>query len=79
MNMKLRWFTRKGIFFIPSSVMGWIIFFAGIAYAVYSFIDIDSRSHSVSDTIRPFIIILIVIYTVYSLIASITSRAKDIK
>ena len=74
MNMKLRWFTRKGIFFIPSSVMGWIIFFAGIAYAVYSFIDIDSRSHSASDTLINFVFNLLIIGAVYSLIAFLTSK-----
>lgn len=49
--MKLNWFIRKGIFFLPHSVVGWAIFMAAIAYAIYLFIDIDSRSHSASDTL----------------------------
>ena len=51
-----------------------------IIYAVYKFIDIDSRSHSVSDTLRPFFFTLILIYAVYALIAYLTSYiAKDKK
>jgi len=72
--MHLPWFKRVGIFFIPKSFMGWIIFIAGIAYAVYLFIDIDSRSHSVSDTLMNFVFNLLIIAAVYSLIGFLTSR-----
>ena len=70
----MMWFKRNGLIFIPRTVIGWIIFFAGIAYAVYSFIDIDSRSHSVSDTLINFVLSLLIISAVYSLIAYLTSR-----
>ena len=49
--MKLNWFTRKGIIYWPVSAIGWIILVLTIAYSVYTFIDIDSRSHSNSDTL----------------------------
>ena len=49
--MKLQWFKRKGIFFIPKSLIGWAIMLIGIIYAIYIFIDIDSRYHSASDTL----------------------------
>ena len=73
--MKLSWFKRIGFFFIPVTIAGWLILVAGIAYAVYSFIDIDSKSHSVSDTLRPFLITLLIIAAVYSLIAWLTSKS----
>ncbi len=72
--MKLNWFKREGIFFLPISIIGWLILVAGIAFAVYSFIDIDSRSHSVSDTLINFVFMLLIISAVYSLIAYFTSR-----
>jgi hypothetical protein len=72
--MKIMWFKRNGILFIPASLYGWIIFIMGFAFAVYSFIDIDSRSHSASDTLINFAFILLIIGAVYSLIAYITSR-----
>jgi membrane protein DedA with SNARE-associated domain len=72
--MNLPWFKRIGIFFIPVSIIGWLIGVAGFAYAVYVFIDIDSRSHSVSDTLINFVFNLLIIAAVYSLIAFFASR-----
>jgi hypothetical protein len=77
--MKFPWFKRNGIFFIPSSKVGWIIFCGGVVYAVYSFIQIDSKSHSVSDTLINFVFRALFICAVYSLIAYITSRSANIK
>jgi hypothetical protein len=71
--MNLRWFRRIGIFFIPSSFIGWTILFCGVAYAVYAFIDIDRRSHSVSDTLMNFVFNLVIIGAIYSVIAFVTS------
>jgi hypothetical protein len=71
--MKFPWFKKIGIIFVPISIIGWIIFGAAIAYTIDIFIDIDSHSHSASDTIRPFILNLLIIGVVYSLIAWITS------
>jgi hypothetical protein len=71
--MKLPWFKRVGILYLPQNVAGWIIMLAAIGYAVYRFIDIDGRSHSASDTLRPFIINLFQIYIAYTLIAFLIS------
>ena len=62
--------------FIPTTLMGWTILLAAIAYAVYTFLDIDSRSHSVSDTLMNFALNLILIVAVYALIAFLTSRSR---
>ena len=40
--MKFNWFIRKGVLFLPASIIGWIIFVGCGVYAVYLFIDIDS-------------------------------------
>jgi len=74
--MKLPWFRREGIFFIPANIIGWIILLAGLACAVYEFIDVDSRSHSASDTLMNFVFRLFIIIAVYSLIGYLTSRKQ---
>ncbi|MDE3182049.1 MAG: hypothetical protein KGM16_01410 [Bacteroidota bacterium] len=75
--MNFPWFKRIGIFFLPKVLVGWIILLVAIAYAVYQFIDIDSRSHSVSDTLINFFFMLLIIGAVYSLIAFFTSRPTN--
>lgn len=77
--MKLIWFRRNGIFFIPISLIGWLILLAGVAYAIYSFLDIDSRSHSASDTLINFVFKLLIIFAAYSLIAYLSSRTSQKK
>ncbi len=66
------WFKRNGIFFIPTKIFGWLILLISIIYAVYSFIQIDNRSHSVSDTLINFAFKLLIINAIYSLIAYFT-------
>jgi hypothetical protein len=72
--MNFPWFKRIGIFFIPSNFIGWIILVFGIVFAVYSFLEIDGKSHSVSDTLMNFVFMLLIIGAVYSLIGYLTSR-----
>lgn len=74
--MNFPWFKRTGIFFIPAAIAGWIILAAGIAFAIYSFIDIDSRSHSASDTLMNFAFMCLIIGAVYSLIGYATSKVS---
>jgi hypothetical protein len=72
--MKLNWFKRKGIFYLPASAIGWVIFIMALAYAIYTFADIDSRSHSVSDTMINFVFNLLLIGLVYTLIGFFTEK-----
>ena len=74
--MKLNWFTRTGIFYRPASVVGWVILVIATAYAVYTFIDIDSRSHSVSDTMINFVFNLLLIGLIYTIIAYFTEARR---
>jgi len=71
------WFKKRGIVFIPVSTTGWIVTVSATAYAVYAFIDIDSRSHSVSDTLINFACNLVIVMVVFYLIAYLTSRNSD--
>jgi len=75
--MEFPWFKRNGLFFLPVTFMGWVVFIAALVYAVYVFIDIDSRSQSVSDTLRNFVFNLFIIGIIYTVIAFITSRKKN--
>ncbi len=70
--MKLNWFTRKGIIYRPASIVGWVILIMAGAYAIFTFIDIDSRSHSVSDTLINFVFNLLLIGVIYSIIGYFT-------
>jgi hypothetical protein len=72
--MKLHWFTRKGIIYWPVSIVGWLILAIAAAYAVYTFIQIDSKAHSVSDTMISFVFNLLLIGLVYTVIAYFTER-----
>jgi len=75
--MRFPWFKRIGILFIPDSLAGWLIFICGIAYSIYVFLDIDKRSHSVSDTLTNFVFNLLIIAAVYSLVAYLTIRIRN--
>jgi len=70
---KLHWFVRKGIFFFPSSIPGWVIVLATFALLVWLFIDIDNRSHSASDTLINFVFNALIVAVVYSLVAFFAS------
>ncbi|MBD1363564.1 hypothetical protein IDJ77_07060 [Mucilaginibacter sp. ZT4R22] len=72
--MKLNWFTRKGVIYLPASITGWLIFAAALVYAVYTFVDIDSRSHSVSDTLINFVFNLLLIGLAYTIVAYFTEK-----
>ncbi|MDR3696711.1 hypothetical protein [Mucilaginibacter sp.] len=74
--MKLNWFTRTGIIYRPASVVGWVILVIAAAYAVYTFIDIDSRSHSGSDTMINFVFNVLLIGLIYTIIAYFTEARK---
>jgi hypothetical protein len=74
--MKFPWFKRIGLFFVPAQPAGWIILIFALVFAVFSFLDIDGRSHSVSDTLINFAFMLLIIGAVYSLIAYLTSRLQ---
>jgi hypothetical protein len=74
--MKLNWFKRKGLIYLPVTAIGWTILAFAAGYAVYTFIDIDSRSHSVSDTLINFVFNLLLIGLIYTVIGYFTEAGK---
>lgn len=67
--MNVHWFRIMGNFFIPASFVGWVLFLRALVYAVFMFLKIDAKSHSVSDTWLNFAFNHVIIYLVYSFIA----------
>ncbi|MBS1543982.1 MAG: hypothetical protein JST14_10140 [Bacteroidetes bacterium] len=74
--MNASWFKRVGIFYVPVSLIGWIILAGALVAAVYRFLDIDSRSHSASDTLINFFFNLLILGAVYTLVGFLTSRRE---
>lgn len=68
------WFSHRGIFFIPKSAAGWLIALLCIAYLVFAFIQIESNSHSVSDTMINWVFRSLIIGAVYSIAGFIFSK-----
>ena len=77
--MKLPWFKRIGIFYLPIKLIGWILLLISIAYAYIVFISLNDTSHSVSDLMINFVFSLLVIGAVYSLIGFLTSKTPSQK
>lgn len=67
-------FKRDGIMVIPANIIGWLLIAALIIYSIYEFIDIDSRSHSVSDTLINFVFNVFINIIVLYIIALLTSK-----
>lgn len=74
--MRFPWFRKYGLLCLPVTAMGWIVVLAFAAFTVFLFMDIDSRSHSASDTLRPFAVDLVLLFIVYSFIGFLTGRKK---
>ena len=72
--MRFPWFRLHGLIYWPSSLAGWLVTALTGAYAIYAFMDIDSRSHSASDTLMNFAFRLLLLFLVYSAVAWIFSR-----
>jgi hypothetical protein len=49
--MEGRWFSRRGWFYLPVSWQAGLILVLALAFCIQVFLAIDSRSHSVSDTL----------------------------
>ncbi len=47
----MRWFRPAGLLFFPVSIAGWLLSFLAAAFCAQVFVVVDTRSHSVSDTL----------------------------
>ena len=71
--MKLIGFRRTGLVYKPISYFGWLLVILATIYSIFTFIQIDSHSHSVSDTLMNFVFNLIIIFIIYSLLSFLFS------
>ena len=47
----MSWFKPFGLLFCPVSASGWLLTLTALAFCIHIFLFVDSRSHSVSDTL----------------------------
>lgn len=74
--MTLSWFKKIGIIFIPTSVIGIMLYTLTISFCVTVFIAIDRHSHSNSDTLYGIFPFFVSAFTVLYWIASNTCAPK---
>lgn len=74
--MKHPWFKSRtgGFSLYPATWQGWLVIVALAAGDVWNFLRLDSHSHSVSDTLRPFLIQTLGTGLVYILICILTGE-----
>ena len=49
--MQSNWFRKIGVFYVPRSIMGWLVSLLTLFIAVQTFLMVDRHSHSASDTL----------------------------
>jgi hypothetical protein len=74
---RIKPFKRKGVLFMPGGFFGWLILLFALFCFVYTFIIIDSKSHSVSDTLINFFFYAVIFSLAYTLIAYLISMIKN--
>lgn len=75
--MRKPWFRAKKYGWgwgLPSSWQGWVVLITYFIFIIWDFQRIDIHSHSASDTLRPFIIDLIIASIVLCVIAYLTGE-----
>jgi uncharacterized membrane protein len=75
--MRFPWFKLAGFLYIPVKGAGWVCFILALVYTIYSFIQIDGKSHSVSDTLMNFFFRVFLIFAGYTIIAFLTSLKRE--
>ena len=77
--LKQPWFKMSGAFMKPVAPAGWAVLIAALAYLLWTFYDIDSRSHSVSDTLINWVFNGLIIAVGYTVLAGLTLLIKKRK
>jgi hypothetical protein len=70
------WFQRKNGrgMWRPCAWQGWACVLLALGLAVADFIRLDARSHSASDTIRPWVLQMVILGAGLALVARLTSE-----
>jgi hypothetical protein len=75
-KLKLYFFRRKGIIFIPIHFVGWLFLFGVLAAAGYVFADLYFRTYNIGETLTDFSIFLIILLLGYTFFAFNTCRPE---
>ena len=70
-------FKKTGWFYLPISLLGWVVLLVYLAVNAQFFMAIDRNSHSVSDTLINFFPHFISLSAFYWWIASNSATGKD--
>ena len=68
------WFRRVSIFFVPTSIAGWLILVGAIVYTIHVFIDISHRTGTDNEKKLAYVINLIIVFISYTFVGYFTSR-----
>lgn len=49
--MNQKWFREFGLLYLPVSILGWVATILALAFCTHIFLFVNSRSHSVTDTL----------------------------
>ena len=74
--MRRNWFQRKNGHGLwrPCAWQGWVCVLLASGLAVADFIRLDARSHSASDTIRPWLLQMVILGAALALVALLTGE-----
>ena len=75
--MNKPWFKAKKYGYgcgLPVTWQGWLVFIIYILFIIWDFQRIDKSAHSVSDTVRPFFIQVILASVIFLLIVYLTGE-----
>lgn len=75
-KLKLYFFRRKGILFIPIHFVGWLFLLAVLATAVYVFIDMYSRVLHVTDILGDYSLFFLILLLGYMFFAFNTCKPE---
>ncbi len=75
--MRKPWFRAKKYGYgwgLPVTWQGWVVLLGYLGFILYDFFRIDKHAHSASDTLRPFIIHVILTTLILLVIAYLTGE-----
>ena len=67
------WFRRIGPFYVPRSIVGWLVSLPTLFIAVQTFLMVDRHSHSASDTLIGAVPVMATLMLLLWLLASRSS------
>jgi uncharacterized membrane protein YesL len=79
--MRTPWFKRNKwkSGWVPLNWRGWLVMLVYLIALIYDFYTLDQKSHSVSDTLMPFFLHLILLSGILSIICYFTAeRSADL-